>query len=131
MQIYQNRCITVLLQHRFLHSNHSYTELHTALSKGPHRCCRRRQVKVKAVLPLLLSYLFLSGSDPSPQKTAFPTHSALKLLLEGKEALKGLNPWVDGSPGQDRAGQPAGPRGERKARKSKEEEVKSPQEAAI
>lgn len=73
---------------------------------------RRRQVKVKAVLPFLLSYLFLSSSDPSPpppKKNAFHTYSALKLLLEGKEALKGLNPRVDGSPGQDRAGQPAGP----------------------
>lgn len=86
-------------------------------------------MKVKAILPLLLSYLFLSGSDPSPpKKTAFHTHSALKLLLEGKEALKGLNLRVDGSPGQDRAGQPAGlgGGGERQKRKSKEEEVKSP-----
>lgn len=30
------------------------------------------------------------------QKTAFHTHSALKLLLKGKEALKGLNPGADG-----------------------------------
>lgn len=40
-----------------------------------------------------------------PQKTAFHTHSALKLLLEGKEALKGLNPRADGTRarmGQDR-----------------------------
>lgn len=32
-----------------------------------------------------------------PQKTALHTHSAFKLLLEGKEALKGLNHRADGT----------------------------------
>lgn len=36
-------------------------------------------------------------SFPRLKKTAFHTHSALKLLLEGKEALKGLNPRADGT----------------------------------
>lgn len=31
------------------------------------------------------------------QKTAFHTHSALKLLLLGQEALRGLNPKADGT----------------------------------
>ena len=41
--------------------------------------------------------------SPPPKKSAFHTHSALKLLLEGKEALKGLKPRADGT--QARTGQ--------------------------
>lgn len=71
-----------------------------------------QRLPLEAPTPVLDLYLFLSGSDPSPQKIAFHTHSALKLLLEGKEALKGLNPRADGTwarTGQDGAGQTGWP----------------------
>lgn len=64
---------------------------------------RRGQLKVKDFLlkhPLLFSpctYFCPALILPSLKKTAFHTHSALKLLLEGKEALKGLNPRADGT----------------------------------
>lgn len=83
------------------------------------------QLKVKDFLlkqpPLFSICTYFCLALILPQKTALHTHSALKLLLEGKEALKGLNPRADGT--RARMG-PDRQDGQGKKANSKEVEVK-------
>lgn len=83
------------------------------------------QFKVKDFLlkrpPLFSICTYFCPALIPPQKTALHTHSALKLLLEGEEALKGLNPRADGT--RARMG-PDSQDGRGKKANSKEVEVK-------